>query len=644
MIRDRSLPLRAAVLLAALALLFAISAWPQTLTSTILGTVVDSQRSLIVGAAVTIMSEGTGEPRKAATDAGGAFSFAGLQPGSYTLRVENSGFQTYQKTGIVLTASERLSVGAVQMNVGSLAETVTVTADAAVVATASSESSASLNSRQLESISQRGRNVTSYLRLLPGANTATTDVEALNSMEIGTPLNSVGGIRGTAISIGMDGLEGQDNGTTSSYTTSQSPESVGEVKVLLNNYQAEYGRNGGAMINLITKSGTREYHGSLYWFKRHEMFNAQNFFNNRNNVPMARYRYITGGGSLGGPVTIPGVFNTSKEKLFFFVNIETNPSKEPQNIVQRTMPTALEIGGDFSQSYAPSGALFSIIDPTTKTPFSGNLIPPTRLNSSGQALMRVLPKPNRFDRSVTKGNYNYEYQDVITFSRKTELFKIDYRLSDKDSLYFRGTNWYSDRTGNVLSSGGFDFAVISNIYYNKHAVFNWTRVVSPTMVNDFNVGARRPQERLYLNDSDAASKILKRKQAGFTAGQWYPQDNPDDIMPQAGFSGGIANGPDFGNFYWYRMPQYEDDINLTVSDGFTINRGAHTFKVGMYYEKARITAGYGMGTIWNGYFIFPLTPTIRSTQATPTPAPPSACSPTTRRPPPVPSLAPRPSI
>jgi len=124
------------------------------------------------------------------------------------------------------------------------------------------------------------------------------------------------------------------------------------------------------------------------------------------------------------------------------------------------------------------------------------------------------------------------------------------------------------------------------------------------MVNDFNLGARRPQERLYLSDTDAAAKVLKRKQAGFTAGQWYPKDNPDDIMPQAGFSGGIANGPDFGNFYWYRLPQYEDDINLTLSDGFTINRGPHTFKVGAYYEKARITAGYGMGTIWNGYYQF----------------------------------------
>ena len=123
----------AVLLLAALTLLSSTSLLSQTQTSTILGTVVDPQKSLIVGAAVTVVSEGTGEQRKAASDASGGFSFAGLQPGTYTLRVENAGFQTYQRTGVTLTASERLSVGAIQMNVGSVAETMTVTADAAVV-------------------------------------------------------------------------------------------------------------------------------------------------------------------------------------------------------------------------------------------------------------------------------------------------------------------------------------------------------------------------------------------------------------------------------------------------------------------------------------------------------------------------------
>jgi hypothetical protein len=587
----------------AVLLLLFTAGWAQTLTSTILGTVVDAQGSLIVGASVTVTSEGTGEQRQATTDGTGGFSFPGLQPGNYTLRVESKGFQTYQRKGIVLTASQRLPVGNIQMNVGSVSETVTVTAEAAVVSTASAEGSADLNSRQIETIAQRGRNVASYLTLLPGVSTSALENEALNTQEIGSVLPNVGGIRNTSISIGMDGMSGQDNGTSSTYTTSESPESVAEVKVLLSNYQAEYGRNGGAVINLVTKSGTMQYHGSGYWYKRHEMFNAQNFFNNAGGIAKPRYRYLTGGFTLGGPVTIPGVFNTSKEKLFFFFNFETNPSKEPQSIVRRTMPTALEIGGDFSQSLDQNGKPFTIRDPTTNAPFSGNQIPVSRLNASGQALLKILPQPNRLDRTVTLGAYNYEYQDLYAFGRTTELFKIDYRPTSSDSLFFRGTYWDSSRTGNVTSSGSYQFAVLSNIYYNKHGVLNYTRVVSPTMVNDLNFGFRRPQERLNLADSDPAAKVMKRSQMGFTAGQWHPEINPDGIIPQAGFSG-VANAPDFGNFYWYRVPQREDDINLTLSDGYTIIRAKHSFKVGLYFEKARIASGFGMGTIWNGYFNF----------------------------------------
>src|SRR6185436_9546093 len=167
---------------------------------------------------------------------------------------------------------------------------------------------------------------------------------------IGTSLPNIGGVRSGALTIGVDGQQGQDNGSSNSYTTSVSLDAVAEVKVLLNNYQAEYGRNGGAVVNVVSKSGSREFHGSAYWYKRHEMFNAQNFFNNAAlpAIPKSRYRYITEGVTVGGPVTIPKVFNTSRQKLFFFLSLETNPSLEPQSIQRKTMPTAAERAGDFS--------------------------------------------------------------------------------------------------------------------------------------------------------------------------------------------------------------------------------------------------------------------------------------------------------
>ena len=161
------------------------------------------------------------------------------------------------------------------------------------------------------------------------------------------------------------------------------------------------------MVNVITKSGTREFHGSAYWFKRHEMFNATNFFNKAGGLTKERYRCNTNGFTLGGPVTIPKLFNKSRDKLFFFFNFEQNPSLEPQSISRFTMPTAFERVGDFSQSHDQNGRLIVIKDPYAGgAAFPGNVIPANRLNKNGQALMNLFAQPNCLDRNVTKGAYN----------------------------------------------------------------------------------------------------------------------------------------------------------------------------------------------------------------------------------------------
>ncbi len=295
---------QALLILTALSLAFGTLAWPQSSTGTILGTVLDAQGSAVSGASVVVINEGTGDQRPGATDSTGNFVVPNLQPGTYTAKVESTGFQKYQKQGNVLSASERLSLGTIQLSVGAVTETINVTAEAAIVQSASSESSAVLTSQQLESVTQRGRNVVGFLRLLPGVNTSGESEALHGAGSIGTGLPNIGGIRSGALTIGVDGQQGQDNGSSNTYTTSVSLDAIAEVKVLLNNYQAEYGRNGGAVVNVVSKSGTREFHGSAYWYKRHEMFNAQNFFNNASipPTPKPRYRYLTEGLTFGGPV------------------------------------------------------------------------------------------------------------------------------------------------------------------------------------------------------------------------------------------------------------------------------------------------------------------------------------------------------
>ena len=570
------------------------AAWAQSSTSTILGTVVDGQGGAVSGASVTLINEGTADERAVKTDGAGSFLLPNLQPGTYTARIESPGFQTYRKQNNVLSASERLSLGTIQLSVGAVTETISVHADATVVQSASSEGSAVLTTEQLESVTQRGRNVVGFLRLLPGVSTSGESEALHGAGSIGTGLPNVGGIRSGALTIGVDGQQGQDNGSSNTYTTSVSLDAIAEVKVLLNNYQAEYGRNGGAVVNVVSKSGSKEFHGSAYWYKRHEMFNAQNFFNNASIPPTAkpRYRYITEGLTFGGPVTIPKLFNTSRQKLFFFLSLERNPSLEPASITRLTMPTLSERQGDFSQSTLKPK------DPSTGAAYPGNIIPASQINKSGQALVNLLTLPNSFD---PNGSYNYLFQDVKKGSRDQELFRIDYRATDKDSIFFRGTFFNTISEGYNLTN--WDFIKVQQTFINKHASMGYTRIITPSIVNELNLGVRRPQERLPFPDAATDLAKTRRPTSGFVVGQLYPQANPDQIIPQASF-GGVQNSPSFGSFFATRFPQFEDDINWNIANNLSWVKGRHTFKVGIYAERDRITTGFGFNVPWMGNFNF----------------------------------------
>jgi hypothetical protein len=578
----------------ALLLLVSTSAWAQSSTSSVLGTVLDAQGGSVSGAAVTLVSETTNEQRTATTDSTGNFVFTNVQPGTYTARVEGKGFQTYKRQGIALTASERLALGNISLTVGSVTETIVVTAESAVVQTASAEGAAVLTTEQLGSITQRGRNVVGYLRLLPGVATSGESEALHGAGSIGTGLPNVNGIRSGALTIGVDGQQGQDNGSSNTYTTSVSLDAIAEVKVLLNNYQAEYGRNGGAVVNVVSKSGTKDFHGSVYWFKRHEMFNAQNFFNNKSipPTPKPRYRYLTEGLTFGGPVTIPKLFNTSRQKLFFFLSLERNPSLEPAGITRLTMPTLMERNGDFSQSTQKPK------DPATGAAYPNNMIPPSQINKSGQALVKLLTLPNSFD---PNGSYNYLFQDVKKGSRDQELFRIDYRATDKDSIFFRGTFFNTISEGYNLTN--WDFIKVQQTFINKHASMGYTRIITPSIVNELILGVRRPQERLPFPNAASDLAKTRRPTSGFVVGQLYPSANPDQIIPQASF-GGVQNSPNFGSFFATRFPQFEDDINWNIGNNLSWNKGRHSFKFGFYAERDRVTTGFGFNVPWMGNFNF----------------------------------------
>ncbi|HXK04147.1 MAG TPA: carboxypeptidase-like regulatory domain-containing protein [Verrucomicrobiae bacterium] len=264
-----------------------------TVTGTISGSVTDPSGQAIASAKVTATSTTTSEPRTAAANEVGAFNLVALQPGTYNIRVEHPGFKTYERKGVVVSANERVALGDVALQIGDVAETVSVTAEVAQVQTDSSEHSAALTTNQITNLTARGREVVSMLRTIPGVQYQADQDSTGGSYGTGTP-NIAGSFSGTNI-LAVDGVVSNDQGTPNVFSSVTTLDAVGEVKVLLNNYQAEYAGNGGPIVRVVTRGGTREFHGSAYEYIRNDWLNANDFFNNRNSVRRPRYRYNTFG-------------------------------------------------------------------------------------------------------------------------------------------------------------------------------------------------------------------------------------------------------------------------------------------------------------------------------------------------------------
>ncbi len=557
----------------------------QFVTGTVSGRILDPSGNVVAGAPISLTSDTTGDARQTSSNEAGAFTFPAVPPGAYSIKIETQGFQTYQRTGLVVSANERVSVGDITLTLGAVSEKVTVSAEGALVQTSSAENSALITSKQIDMLLIRSRDVTSLLRLAPGV-VSTSDSESVASTGYGSKAPNIQGNRQTWSIYTVDGLSGSDHGDATVFSSTVNMDAVAELKVLSNSYQAEYGRSGGALINAVTKSGTQDFHGTGYWYKRHEEFNANDFFNNANGKPKARYRYSTLGASIGGPVTIPNKFNTSKEKLFFFYSIEDWQTQTPQNLQQFTVPTALERAGNFSQSLDTNGALIVVNDPTTKRPFPNNIIPASRLNANGMAIMNVFHLPNALDRSITSGNYNYTFQESLQVPKRSHLFKIDYAPTSQDRISFRGMAWNSDQKGyNVATpSSSWDLVKTQYLYTDKGMVLNYTRVVSPTMVNELSAGIRHGVESSPVLNENELDHVTRSKVGLSTLGQFYPSDNPLNLIPQASF-GGVTGAGSIS--IHQRFDQKGTDQVLNFSDNFTVTHQTHIMKFGFLGEVLR---------------------------------------------------------
>jgi hypothetical protein len=568
----------------------------QTVSGVITGTVKDQTEAVVVGAKLNLINEATGARRTAVTNEIGVYTFFSVQPGSYTLQAEQSGFKTLRRTNITLTANERLPID-LKLELGATAETVRVEAQGASVQTVSAERSGTVTANQLSTLLLKGRDFMGLLKLLPGVvDTAARDAPGSSSL---AGLNIQGG-RGNTANLTLDGITNLDTGNGTGPHFQPSMDAIAEVKVLLSNYQAEYGRNSGATINVIMKSGSKDFHAAGYYYKRNEALNANNFFNNSTSRPRDRYRYDLFGYTLGGPVYIPGKFNRNREKLFFFFSQEIAPQKRPLGIGFRSTPTALERQGDYSQTLeSDGGRLIVIRDPTTGQAFPGNVIPRARINANGLGILNLLPAPNI---STPTRQYNYLYGGFIDNPRRVEVLRVDYLITPTTSFYVRGitsNELYEGMSNHGSNPNNWPQLPLRYDLLGRGLVANFTKVISARTVNEFTAGVNRGmQDRWPLNDTVLAAN--QRSKTGLQSlGQFHPEINPVDIVPQVTF-GGVPNALNLATDAKFPFVGRNNIWNFT--NNFSHVRGPHALKAGIYFEPTSRNAR--RDSAFNGNFDF----------------------------------------
>lgn len=584
------------------------TAYSQSVTGQISGTVTDASGGVIVGATVRLTHDLSQQVRTFVTDTSGSFVFTNLVPGDYSVRVGMAGFRGYDQKGVTVSAQERVDLHDIKLETGSVSETVTVQAEAAHVATDSSDRGIGINLRQIEDTPIRGRDYRAIVKTLPGViDLGNHDSRGWNS---GTP--TINGGQQGQILVTLDGIASQDSGAPNNSYLAPGVDAISEIKLLVSNYAAEYGARNGGQLNVTIKNGTRDFHGTGFYYWRHESLNANEWFNNKTALVKPLYRFQNPGGTIGGPVIIPGTrFNKSRNKLFFFFSFDELRNKGA--VLNRyTMPTALERSGDFSQTVNTTGTLIPIKDPTNSNPcttanrtgcFPGNIIPANRFSAIGATFLNLFPLPNTTDPTGQR-QYNSQFQLANSNPRRDKILRIDYNVSPKTTAFVRLIQDYqgSDGFGAILGAAGDGWGQFPHGYDipSAGAVATVIHTLRSNLINEFTWGINRAHqmnvpleqqgERTY-----AQSQLPLKSASGQTLA--LPNvfgANTLNLLPNvsfglpAGFSAqtsgqAVPNLPSFG--FDSRWPFDGTDQITNITDNISWIKGSHNMKFGFYYEQ-----------------------------------------------------------
>src|SRR5579884_1814105 len=419
----------------ALALFMVPLAFAQGERASITGTVTDASGAIVTDASVTVRDTATNVTTKTTTNSAGLYFITSLPPGNYDLTVAKSGFETSTVQNIPLTAALVATVN-VSLHVGSVSQTVAVSATAVQLESQTSALQSTITTRAIEDLPNISASPTAYASLAPNV-IPTTGQQGLGNAVIGSATNAqMGGGLAQQNGYLVDGAESR--GTNENGTAYSVPiEAVSEVRVDTTTYSAEFGRAIGGITQVATKSGTDQFHGTGWEFLRNAILNANSWQNDRNSIARAPFQFNRFGGNFGGPI--------KKNKLFFFFNYEGTRQGGPAQVLG-TVPTDLQKSGNFSQTLDAKGEQDIIYDPLTtapngaggyvRSPFPGDIIPSSRFNTIATNVLKYYPEPNKAGQGFTNINDYFISGKAIT-NTDNYLGRVDYYISDKTRVYGR---------------------------------------------------------------------------------------------------------------------------------------------------------------------------------------------------------------
>ena len=595
-------------------------------TASITGTVTDQTGAAIPNAQVTVTNAEHGIKRSTVSNGSGDYLISAIPPGAYNLSITAPGFKTYEATGVILRVAEKARADA-SLQVGAAKEEVLVEGtNVAQVETQTNELAGTITSKEISQLQLNGRVFTQLVTLTPGITNQTGSSEGQYGITASVNY-SVNGGRLEYNNWELDGGDNMDNGSNATLNVTPSIDAIGEVRVLTSNYGAQYGRNASGTIETETKSGTSSFHGDAYEFVRNKAFNATPEFQTTN----PSYHKNDFGYTIGGPVYIPGHYNSHKDKTFFFFSQEWRRDRVPGQAFNVIVPPVAERSGNFSDLCPAAGTAFQRTDSSGAAgaffpdcpaaslgaltaggvqlynTFPGNQVPVT---AAGKALLALIPPP-------TGGGNLFTASPSQPTNWREELVRVDHNFSDRLRAMFRyAHDSWETVTASPLWSDGASFPTVQTSFIGPATslVARLTATASPTLLNEFVFSYTT--DHITLTNTGTPNPNAWQRPAGLAISSLFPGAGNGGALPgisvASGFGGAYGSTGFSEDSGFVPNGPYNANPTYTYRDNVTKIIGKHNLQFGAYFVAAQKNELTGTVPSINGVLTFDPTSPISS--------------------------------